>query len=371
MSLPLPLLDEPGGIGAIIESPVREFLSQPASEIDPRRTHRRQQPGSSTSRSGAMDPVQSTTWSSHQIAAARQYCRWRDAVNETHLAWAMPRRRNGAFAAALEAQGFGSARVVTCTCDPCDGARTAGEISRADAEYFGVLHVVDGFERVRQAGREAMLGPGDFTLWDSRRPIEFSVGAKLTKVTLLMPLALLTAVLPRAEDHVARTVSGASGPGALFASHLRVLARERSRLRDPQVPGLLATTIDLLGVALAPDDGAVREQVSSRSRDLLVRIQDYVLLHLGDPDLNPQRIAASHGISVRQLHRVFGQDGLMVERWIWQERLARCRQHLLRSPAAPVSAVAFQWGFNDAAHFSRAFRRRYGMSPRQYRRAAS
>jgi AraC family transcriptional regulator, positive regulator of tynA and feaB len=318
-----------------------------------------------------MDSVQSTTWSTHPIAAARQYAGWRDVVNETHLAWAMPRRRNGAYAAALEAQRFGAARVVTCTCDPCDGARTAGEIGRSDAEYFGVLHVVDGFERVRQAGREATLGPGDFTLWDSRRPIEFSVGAKLTKVTLLMPLALLATVLPRAEDHVARTVSGASGPGALFANHLRVLARERRRLRDPQIPGLLATTIDLLGLALAPDDGAVREQVSSRSRDLLARIQDYVLLHLGDPDLNPQRIATTHGISTRQLHRVFEQGGLMVERWIWQERLARCRQHLLQSPGASVSAIAFQWGFNDAAHFSRAFRRRYGMSPRQLRRAAA
>ena len=316
-----------------------------------------------------MDSAQSTTWSTHRIARARQFAGWRDAVNETHLAWAMPKRREGAYSATLEAHRLGAARVVTCSCDPCDGARTPGEIGRSDAEYFGVLHVVDGVERVRQAGREALLGPGDFTLWDSRRPIEFAVGAKLSKVTLLLPQRLLTGVLPRAEDHVARTVSGASGPGALFANHLRVLARERKRLHDTQVPGLLATTIDLLGMALAPDDGELREQASSRHQDLLARIQDFMLLHLAEPELAPPRIAAAHGISTRQLHRVFEENGLMVERWIWQERLTRCRQQLLHAPDVPVSAVAFHWGFSDAAHFSRAFRRQFGLSPSQLRKA--
>lgn len=316
-----------------------------------------------------MDVSQSsTTWSTHRIASARQFAGWREAVNETHLSWAMPKRREGAYSAALEVHGLGAGRVMSCICDPCDGARTRTEISRSDDEYFGVLHVVDGVERIRQSNREALLGPGDFTLWDSRQPIEFSVGAKLSKITLLLPERLLAGVLPRASDHVARTISGTSGRGALFASHLRVLARERRRVQGAHVPGLLATTIDLLGMALAADDDELRERVSSRHQHLLERIQAFVLLHLGDPELSPIRIATAYGISTRQLHRIFEEGGLMVERWVWQERLTRCRQHLLQSPDTPVSAIAFRWGFSDAAHFSRAFRRQFGLSPRQFRR---
>jgi len=37
--------------------------------------------------------------------------------------------------------------------------------------------------------------------------------------------------------------------------------------------------------------------------------------------------------------------------------------------ASSVSRIAFSWGFNDAAHFSRAFRARFGCSPRELRAA--
>ena len=48
------------------------------------------------------------------------------------------------------------------------------------------------------------------------------------------------------------------------------------------------------------------------------------------------------------------------------------RQHS-RGPAtdprlarSSLSEIAFSWGFNDASHFSRSFRERHGMSPRDW-----
>jgi hypothetical protein len=52
-------------------------------------------------------------------------------------------------------------------------------------------------------------------------------------------------------------------------------------------------------------------------------------------------------------------------------RLERCRLDL-RSPLhvqKSISDILFQWGFNDSASFSRAFREQYGVSPREYRKA--
>jgi AraC-like DNA-binding protein len=33
-----------------------------------------------------------------------------------------------------------------------------------------------------------------------------------------------------------------------------------------------------------------------------------------------------------------------------------------------ISEICFRWGFNGSAHFSRSFKERYGVSPRDYRK---
>jgi AraC-like DNA-binding protein len=54
---------------------------------------------------------------------------------------------------------------------------------------------------------------------------------------------------------------------------------------------------------------------------------------------------------------------------VLEQRLARSARELSRAQSAhlTVTQIAFASGFADAAHFSRAFRRRYGVSPRDYR----
>lgn len=63
---------------------------------------------------------------------------------------------------------------------------------------------------------------------------------------------------------------------------------------------------------------------------------------------------------------------MTITRWILQRRLEECSRELARrgrvSPT--VSSVAQRWGFVNAAHFSRAFRTAYGMSPREWRSTA-
>jgi AraC-like DNA-binding protein len=44
--------------------------------------------------------------------------------------------------------------------------------------------------------------------------------------------------------------------------------------------------------------------------------------------------------------------------------------HSLEGHKDWVTDIAFSWGFNDAAHFSRAFRARFGCSPRALRAQA-
>ncbi|MFX5558838.1 helix-turn-helix transcriptional regulator, partial [Acinetobacter baumannii] len=83
-------------------------------------------------------------------------------------------------------------------------------------------------------------------------------------------------------------------------------------------------------------------------------------------------IAAAHHISVRYLQRLFETEGTTVTTWIRQRRLERIRRDLADPRIdRSTSAVAARWGLADASHFSKLFKAAYGMTPRQYRLAAS
>jgi AraC-like DNA-binding protein len=162
---------------------------------------------------------------------------------------------------------------------------------------------------------------------------------------------------------LASPLPGAAGVGGVVTAHLRALAA--ARLTPAESDRLGAVTLDLLAVLLAGDAVAVE----SRERALVARVEAYVEAHLGDPDLDPERIAAAHHVSVRTLHRLFQGRDASVAAWVRDRRLDRCRRDLVdpRRRGETVRAVATRWGFPDAAHFSRAFRAAYGVAPRDVR----
>jgi AraC family transcriptional activator of tynA and feaB len=103
----------------------------------------------------------------------------------------------------------------------------------------------------------------------------------------------------------------------------------------------------------------------------LARIRAYLHANIHNPAIQPRHVAAATQVSVRHLHRLFAQMGMPMGAWVRGERLRRCAADM-RDPARPgrtITDIAFAWGFNDSAHFSRCFRERYGMTPRRYRAA--
>jgi transcriptional regulator GlxA family with amidase domain len=75
-------------------------------------------------------------------------------------------------------------------------------------------------------------------------------------------------------------------------------------------------------------------------------------------------IAACIGVTQRQLERLFeARLGSTPTAFYMGIRLARAR-HLLRHTGASVGEVAQRCGFRSPAHFSRRYRREFGVSPR-------
>ena len=87
--------------------------------------------------------------------------------------------------------------------------------------------------------------------------------------------------------------------------------------------------------------------------------------------LDPEAIARGCGISTRYLHELFRDTNQTLGSWIRDQRLNACRE-ALRDPSnrQTVAEIAYRWGFSDQAQFSRAFKARFGMPPKEYRERA-
>jgi AraC-like DNA-binding protein len=164
---------------------------------------------------------------------------------------------------------------------------------------------------------------------------------------------------------------------ALLAPVLRALPDAADGCSPRTALHLAGNVTELVG-ALAVEDTAPRFPEPAepfghaRDRvDLTRRLYAHIDENLGNRDLSPASVAAALHISIRYLHKLFAGHGSTVGRWIQHRRLEEARRELARPGGGTtgVAAVAARWGFAGAAHFSRSFRRAYGMSPSDWRDA--
>jgi AraC-like DNA-binding protein len=124
--------------------------------------------------------------------------------------------------------------------------------------------------------------------------------------------------------------------------------------------------LDMMDTLLTrPGKSAARPRIATafHAKQTIIRL-------LGEQRLSVERIAEEMGVSLNQLNRIMKTDGLSPMRFVWQMRLERASR-LLSSPAqgrVSIKEVAYRCGFSSEAHFSRAFRNRYGMTPREFLR---
>lgn len=249
--------------------------------------------------------------------------------------------------------------------------RSKARLARSSADDFLLSIQTKGTGRVRQAGRESVQKPGDMVIYDTSRPYELSFDGDFRQLILTMPRAQLLYALPGAEDLTAIAVRGGNAASRLASSYISVLAKQCLEIDSGQRRVANATVFDLLAMSFAaiqPEQQCGRASSSLYNR-AIVEIDE----RLTDPELDPAMIAAVLGISLRYLSLVFAEHDASVSRTIWARRTSRAARDLINPTLASTSItnIAFSLGFNDTAHFTRAFKAMFGMTPSSYRASAT
>jgi AraC-like DNA-binding protein len=78
-------------------------------------------------------------------------------------------------------------------------------------------------------------------------------------------------------------------------------------------------------------------------------------------------VAEAMRMSIRTLQRCLHEEGTTFRRVVARARVSAA-QRLLDDPARKIVDVALDLGYSDQAHFTRAFVRWIGVTPREFRR---
>lgn len=297
---------------------------------------------------------------------------WRGALSQTFVPLE-PTPGEGPLRGRLRAADLGGVQLAEVTGSAQRVQRNRAMIRRADPEYCKIGLQLRGRGLVVQDDREAVLHPGDLTVYHTSRPYRLAFAEDFQMLVLMCPRASLPVPERVLTRMTAVTVSGRDGVGALVAPFLVGLAGHLAAgpgLASPALSPSAAShlgnaVLDMLAAAVTAD-----EPDPATGAELLAdQVRRYIDSHLPDVGLNPESIARAHHISTRYLHKLFERDEETVAGWIRSRRLEHCRRDLAAQPLdRPVSAIAASWGLPDAAHFSKAFRAAYGLPPRDYRR---
>ncbi|WP_432787469.1 helix-turn-helix transcriptional regulator [Novosphingobium rhizosphaerae] len=121
---------------------------------------------------------------------------------------------------------------------------------------------------------------------------------------------------------------------------------------------------DLVALAMR---GATRPEERVTDHALRDKVLALVDAHLGDPALRTLTLADACHTSVRTIQNLFATMGTTPSAYILERRLVRAAERITGNPAASITEVAFEMGFNDSAYFARCFRQRFGVAPRAWR----
>ncbi|WP_153117692.1 helix-turn-helix domain-containing protein [Rhodocyclus tenuis] len=248
---------------------------------------------------------------------------------------------------------------------------------RADEPRCIVLFQMAGSSLLQLGRRRSRLATGDFCLMPpARSPDIEAIGEEGQQAAMSLSLARLAHYCPNWR-RIAGTPLPADRAAVVLLTLLRhLLARKRPlasegrRAMGEAVIHLLATTLNehLEEQAAAPQTAgrpaAPNSRLESYHRE---RIRNYVRTHLCEPTLDIAAIARGVDLSSRYIHKLFEGESMPLMQWVWELRLTSCYRQLAQHKGGRrnIGALAFSYGFNDQAHFSRAFKQRFGCPPRE------
>jgi AraC-like DNA-binding protein len=230
-------------------------------------------------------------------------------------------------------------------------------------EHVFLKVVRSGTMSVEQGGQSFTFGSGDVAVLDPQHLFNESYHAPTSLAVLRFPK---TALRDRGLRHrfpvVCRADVDSADVRAVRECVLNLTA-QAGKASETLLERLSDQCLDLMDVLVSERDSCASHRASVAT---VLRAKQVIVRRIGDPDLSVARIAEELNMSTSSLTRAMKANGLSPMRYARTLRLEHATRMLAGAPQGAIQQIAFRCGFANAAHFSRAFKERYAITPRAY-----
>ena len=274
------------------------------------------------------------------------------------------------FSAEFAIGSLGPIGLGRLLCSSVTIQRESMHLGAAGTRTYTILLQVSGTSVFRHYGQAVTLHEGELSLCDSGAPYRLDVEEDSELLLLRVPAAMLRRHLPSPEGFCGKLLSNDAGLTYTAAAMILSLFDRIEEGFAPHYQDRVARhLLDMIATtyAIAFDATSAGSSIVT-GRHAAVKL--HIEQHLRDPDLSPCSIAARMKLSARYLRMIFATSNETVSAYILRRRLEECARQI-GDPCwrgHSMTEIAFGWGFNSAPHFTRSFRERYQMAPRDYRR---
>ena len=241
----------------------------------------------------------------------------------------------------------------------------------ASASVSDDIHIslqAAGRGTISQYGRVTPVAPGVLTVTETHRPFTLNYVEPNQRHIVLQASRSALGVSDDMIRHVAgRQVSGANPARDAYVSLVTSLMAQPESLSE-SASLEMSTIVTSLASAMLRSAFESSPVMPTTNEALLVAMTEFIRTHLSSPLLSPETVARAHFVSRRKLYEIFESSGETPADVIRRERVQRAASMLDdKGVTTSIADVAFMTGFSDVTTFTRAFRRYYGVTPRDWR----
>lgn len=221
---------------------------------------------------------------------------------------------------------------------------------------------------ISQYGRVTPVAPGVLTVTETHRPFTLNYVEPNQRHIVLQASRSALGVSDDMIRHVAgRQVSGANPARDAYVSLVTSLMAQPESLSE-SASLEMSTIVTSLASAMLRSAFESSPVMPTTNEALLVAMTEFIRSHLSSPMLSPETVARAHFVSRRKMYEIFESSGETPADVIRRERIQRAASMLDdKGVSASIADIAFMTGFSDVTTFTRAFRRYYGVTPRDWR----